>query len=330
MKKILNLILNTLFPIALGAVILWWIYRDFDFTQVSAVVCKEMNLWWFALSTFFGVMSHVVRGWRWLLALEPLGYRPNTANCVYAIFIAYGANLVVPRVGEVSRCAVLDRCDGVPFVQSLGTVVAERLIDTVMVLTLVVAALALQWKIFYTFFVEAGGSTDSTQIFSSITNIAVTIVSVVAIIALGYFIIRKMALLTKIKSILRRFWEGVAALGKMKNFKLFFLETVGIWFCYFMQFYLCFFCFPFSSELSMAAGLLLFVAGSVAVVVPTPNGAGPWHFAIISMMVLYGVSQSDAGMFALIVHTSQTALVAVLGVIGVMLVKKNKCLTKNI
>ncbi|MBR5848007.1 MAG: flippase-like domain-containing protein, partial [Bacteroidaceae bacterium] len=150
MKKILNLILKTLLPIALGAVILWWIYRDFDFSQVSAVVCNEMNLWWFALSTIFGVLSHMVRGWRWLLTLEPLGYRPSTANCVYAIFIAYGANLVVPRVGEVSRCAVLDRCDGVPFVQSLGTVVAERLIDTVMVLTLVVAALAMQWKIFYT------------------------------------------------------------------------------------------------------------------------------------------------------------------------------------
>ena len=324
MKKILNLILKTLLPIALGAVILWWIYRDFDFSQVSAVVCNEMNLWWFALSTIFGVLSHMVRGWRWLLTLEPLGYRPSTANCVYAIFIAYGANLVVPRGGEVSRCAVLDRCDGVPFVQSLGTVVAERLIDTVMVLTLVVAALAMQWKIFYTFFVEAGGGAGSTQIFSSITNIAITIASAAAIVTLGYFIIRKMALLAKIKSILLRFWEGMAALGKMKNFKLFFIETVAIWFCYFMQFYLCFFCFPFSSGLSMAAGLLLFVAGSVAVVVPTPNGAGPWHFAIISMMVLYGVSQSDAGMFALIVHTSQTALVAILGVLGLMMVKKKR------
>ena len=324
MKKIFNLILKTLLPIVLGAVILWWIYRDFDFTQVSAVVCNEMNLWWFALSTFFGVMSHVIRGWRWRLTLEPLGYTPRTSNCIYAIFIAYGANLIVPRVGEVSRCAILDRSDNVPFIQSLGTVVAERLIDTIMVLTLVVVALALQWKIFYTFFISAGGGTNSTQIFSSITNITVTLASAVAIAMLGYLVIRKMTLLAKLKSILRRFWEGVTALGKMKNFKLFFIETVGIWFCYFMQFYLCFYCFSFSDELSIAAGLLLFVAGSVAVVVPTPNGAGPWHFAIISMMVLYGVTQSDAGMFALIVHTSQTALVALLGVIGLMMVKTNK------
>ena len=325
MKKIFNIILKTFVPILLGAVILYWIYRDFDFSQVSGVVCGEMNLWWFALSTVFGVMSHVIRGWRWRLSLEPLGYRPCSANCVYAIFIAYAANLVVPRVGEVSRCAVLDRTDGVPFVQSLGTVVAERLLDTVMVLALVATALALQWKVFYAFFVAAGGGVSDVGLFSSVTKIAVVIVSVVAVIALLYIIMRKMALLAKIKSVLRRFWEGVTALGRMKNFSLFFVETVAIWFCYFMQFYLCFFCFSFSSGLSVAAGLLLFVAGSVAVVVPTPNGAGPWHFAIISMMVLYGVSQSDAGMFALIVHSTQTALVALLGVVGLIMIniKKN-------
>ena len=152
MKKILNITLKTLLPIILGAAILFWIYKDFDFDRVSDVIFKELNWWWFALSTFFGVMSHVIRGWRWRIALEPLGYTPRTSNCVYSIFIAYAANLVVPRVGEVSRCAVLDRCDNVPFMQSLGTVVAERLIDTVMVVALVALALALQWKIFYEFF----------------------------------------------------------------------------------------------------------------------------------------------------------------------------------
>lgn len=325
MKKILNLILKTIVPVVLGAVILYWIYRDFDFSQVSDVVRGDMNLWWFALSTFFGVMSHVIRGWRWRLSLEPLGYRPHSANCVYAIFIAYAANLVVPRVGEVSRCAVLDRTDGVPFVQSLGTVVAERLLDTVMVLALVATALALQWKVFYAFFVAAGGNAGGDGLFSSVTRIAVVLASLAAVVALLYIIMRKMALLAKLKSILRRFWEGVTALGRMKNFSLFLFETVAIWFCYFMQFYLCFFCFSFSSDLSIAAGLLLFVAGSVAVVVPTPNGAGPWHFAVISMMVLYGVSQGDAGMFALIVHSTQTALVALLGVVGLMMinVKRN-------
>ena len=115
----------------------------------------------------------------------------------------------------------------------------------------------------------------------------------------------------------------------MKNGWLFILETVGIWFCYFMQFYLCFFCFGFSSDLSLLAGLLLFVAGSVAVVVPTPNGAGPWHFAIISIMVLYGVSSTNASVFALIVHSTQTLLVAVLGLYALVMLQFRKTKDKQ-
>ena len=112
--------------------------------------------------------------------------------------------------------------------------------------------------------------------------------------------------------------EGVLSVTKMKDGWLFLLETIGIWFCYFMQFYLCFFCFDFSSDLSVAAALLLFVGGSIAVVVPTTNGAGPWHYVIISIMVLYGISETDAGVFALIVHGTQTLLVAVLGIYGIV------------
>ena len=87
--------------------------------------------------------------------------------------------------------------------------------------------------------------------------------------------------------------------------------------------------FPFSSGLSMAAGLLLFVAGSVAVVVPTPNGAGPWHFAVISIMVLYGVSETDASVFALIVHSTQTLIVAILGIYALIMLQFKKRLNKN-
>ena len=79
----------------------------------------------------------------------------------------------------------------------------------------------------------------------------------------------------------------------------------------------------------MLAGLLLFVAGSIAVVVPTPNGAGPWHFAIISIMMLYGVEQTDASVFALIVHSTQTLLVAVLGVYALVMLQISKTINKK-
>lgn len=316
-------------PLLLGVVILYWIYAEFDFSQVG-VALKEMNLLWFALSLVFGVFSHVLRGWRWVLALAPMGYYPRRDNCVYSIFIAYAANLLLPRVGEVSRCVVLDRYDSVPFAQSLGTVVTERLIDTVMVLLITISAVSLQWNVFRTFIAETGGGVLAFDAVSAMGGPAVFALSAVAVAVLLFLLVRKMSLWSRIKSFFNNFIEGMCSIAKMKHSWLFLVETVGIWFCYFMQFYLCFFCFDFSSELSLAAGLLLFMAGSVAVVVPTPNGAGPWHFAVISIMVIYGLSTTDASLFALIVHSSQTLLVALLGLVAlVMLPLSNRITTKK-
>lgn len=312
-------------PLLLGAVILYWIYAEFDFSQVY-VAFAGMDMTWFVVSLLFGVFSHVLRGWRWVLALAPLGYFPRKDNCVYSIFIAYAANLVLPRVGEVSRCVVLDRYDAVPFAQSLGTVVTERLIDTVMVVLITVVAVALQWPVFCDFLSSAGGGIGFLSL-SSMGGTALVAVALLVVVALLFLLLRKISLWSRVKNFFAHFVEGVTSLARMEKGWLFVVETIGIWFCYFMQFYLCFFCFDFSSELSLQAGLLLFVAGSIAVVVPTPNGAGPWHFAVISIMVIYGLSAADASLFALIVHSTQTLLVALLGIYGIAMLQIKNCIT---
>ena len=328
MKKIFNHMVKTVLPIFLGALILYMIYADFDFTQLWSAL-QGMDMFWFAVSTLFGIMSHVIRGWRWKLTLAPLGYRPSSSVCVNAIFVSYAANLVIPRVGEVSRCVILEQHEKIPFAQSLGTVVSERLLDTLMVLLITAVAVILQWPVFCTFLENAGFSANSKTLFSSMGGWLIILLSTAAIAVLLYFLVRKMTLWKRFKSFLSNFIVGVMSLTKMKNGWVFVLETVGIWFCYFMQFYLCFFCFGFSEALSLEAALLLFVAGSIAVVVPTPNGAGPWHFAIISIMILYGVAQTDASVFALIVHSTQTLLVAVLGIYALIILQIGKTINKR-
>mgnify|MGYP001032954822 CR=1 FL=1 len=101
-----------------------------------------------------------------------------------------------------------------------------------------------------------------------------------------------------------------------KIIPLFIFYTLAIWACYFFHFYFTFYCFAFTAHLGMMAALVMFVGGTFAVIVPTPNGAGPWHFAVISMMMLYGVNVTNAGIFALIVHGIQTFLVVLLGIYG--------------
>ena len=123
MNKLLKKTLKIILPILLGGFILYWVYRDFDFSKAEEVLLHQTNWWWMLLSLFFGVMSHVLRGWRWKQTLEPLDAHPKTSDCVDAIFVSYATNLVLPRVGEVSRCGVLAKYDNVSFAKSLGTVV---------------------------------------------------------------------------------------------------------------------------------------------------------------------------------------------------------------
>lgn len=317
-KKIIKKTLQIALPIVLGGFILVWVYRDFDFSRVGHVLLHEMNYWWMLVSLVFGVFSHIFRGWRWKQTLEPLDAYPKSSNCVNAIFISYAANLVLPRVGEVSRCTVLSKYDGVSFSKSLGTVVTERIIDSIMVLAITGTTFILQLGIFKSFFLKTGTSLDSIEAMFLSPEFYIIILCVVGVSVLLYKLMRLLSFFEKVKGIVLNVWEGILTLKHVKNKPLFILYTFLIWFCYFMEFYLTFFCFDFSSNLSFMAGLVLFAAGSVAVVVPTPNGAGPWHFAIISMMVLYGVNVTDAGIFALIKHGIQTLLLILLGVYGLV------------
>lgn len=315
-KKVLKKTLQIVFPLLLGAGILYWTYRDFNFQRVWQVLDGGMNYGWMLFSLVFGVTAQVCRGLRWKLTLEPLGERPKTANCIYSIFISYAANLVVPRVGEVSRCGVLSKYDGVSFAKSLGTVVTERLVDMLCVALITGSTLLLQAPVFATFFEETGTDVSRyTQLFTS-TNFYLIIICIIALGLLAFFLIRNVTMFARLRGILHNVWEGILSLKNVKNLPLFLFYTVGIWASFFLEFYVAFFSFEFSSDLGVVAALVMFAVGSIVVIVPTPNGAGPWHFAVITMMVLFGVGKEDAGIFALLVHGIQTFLIILLGIYG--------------
>ncbi|MDR0745010.1 MAG: flippase-like domain-containing protein [Mediterranea sp.] len=316
MKKLLKRTFKIVVPLLFGGAIMVWVYRDFDFSKVGQVLWHEMNWWWMLFSLVFGVFSHIFRGCRWRQTLEPLGAYPKTSNCVNAVFISYAANLLIPRLGEVSRCGALSKYDRISFTRLLGTVVTERLIDFLCVGLIITVAVLTQMKVFRNFFQETGTDTDSiTDVFMSL-YFYIILFCMIGIIILLYFLIRALSFFEKVRGVVLNIWTGIISLKDVRNKTLFMFYTLLIWFCYFMQFYMAFFCFDFTANLTILAGLVMFVGGSIAVMVPTPNGAGPWHFAVISMMILYGVSAEDAGIFALIVHGIQSFLVILLGIYG--------------
>lgn len=314
-------------PFLFGGGILYYTYRDFDFTKAWTVLSTGMDYGWMALTLLFGILSHVIRGMRWKLTLAPLGENPKMNNCVNAVFVSYAANIIVPRIGEISRCGILKKYDGVSFSKSLGTVVTERLVDTLCVGIITGITLILQANVFGLFFDKTGTNLAVYKERFTSADTYIALISIVAILVLVGLLLRNLAIFGKVKGIMKNIWEGIMSLKKVQRKWLFVVSTIGIWLCYFLQFYLAFYCFGFSEHLGVLTGLVLFVVGSIAVVVPTPNGAGPWHFAVITMMTLFGVTRDEASIFALLVHGIQTFLIILLGIYGLAVLpftNKNK------
>lgn len=316
MKKILKTTMKIALPLLVAGGLLYWMYRDFDFAEAKHILLHETNVWWLLASLVPITLSHVIRGLRWLLTLAPLGYRPKVGDSVDSIFVAYAANVLVPRVGEVSRCAVLTKYDRIPFSKALGTLVAERLIDMLLVAVFVCVMLLTQFDVFMSLFATTGTSGISLGSLLVSPKTYIVIAAIVAGAALLWLWLKNTTLYAKMKQLVRGFVDGLMSLRTMQHKGLFVLYTLGIWVGYFLEFYIAFFCFPFTADLSVVQGLVIFAAISLAIIIPTPNGAGPWHFVVISMMTLYGVSHADASSFALIVHTFQTLGVIMLGVYG--------------
>ena len=312
MKKTLKCLL----PLLLGGAILYWMYRGFDFRNISHVLWHEMDWTWMLLSLPFGIMAQVLRGLRWRQTLEPLGECPRRNVAVFSIFLSYASSLVVPRIGEFTRCGVMKRWEGISFPKALGTVVTERIIDSLLMFVIIGLTLLFQMSIFGTFFQQTGTSLQA--IVSGFTGAGWLVAAIcgVAVLILLWILIRHLSIYNKVKTTLSGIWEGISSLRGVRNIPLFAALTVGIWLCYFLLYYLTFFCFDFTASLGIGCALVTFAVGTIAVIVPTPNGAGPWHFAVKTMLILYGVADEQALYFVLIVHTVQTLLVVLLGVYG--------------
>lgn len=314
LRKTINNTLKIGLSLLLGGLILYWMYRDFDFRKMEHVMLHEMNWTWMLLSFPFGILAQTFRGWRWHLTLEPMGEKPRTSTSVNSIFLSYAVSLLVPRVGEFARCGVLHRYDGVSFPKALGTVVAERAIDSALVMLITLATLAMQFRIFNTFFDRTGTNLSSIMSGFSAMGYAVTATCGIAVCILGWYIMRKFTIYNKVRATVKGIWQGVTSIRDVKHPPLFVIYTIAIWACYFIHYYLTFFCFESTRSLGIACALVTFIVGSIAVIVPTPNGAGPWHFAVKTMLILYGVADVDALNFVLIVHSVQTLLVVALGI----------------
>ena len=318
MKKITSNIIKLCISLMISAIILYLVYRDYDFSSFWDGIA-EMRLGWLWIALLFSAISPLLRGLRWNLLLDPIGYRVPARDSVLTVFTGYAANIIIPRIGEICRCAILEKNNKVPFSKSFGTLVAERFVDLIFLLILTITTVITQRSMFSDLFAGKAGL-DGIQTVEAASASAGSHLwiwfAATALAVITCYICIRFRLWEHILNFIKGFWEGFVSLKQIRNLPLFFAYSFGIWVCYYLEMYAAFFCISSIASVGPLAGLVCFVAGSIAVLVPTPNGAGPWHFAVTSMLVLYGVGQTDAQTFALVLHTAQTATYLLCGAIA--------------
>ncbi|MDO4319934.1 MAG: lysylphosphatidylglycerol synthase transmembrane domain-containing protein [Bacteroidales bacterium] len=317
-KSIWSLLLKYVVPLVISVGLCWLLFHDFDFDEMMRLIRDECDFSWIALGLFVTVCSHVFRALRWRIQLRALGIDPPLFALVLSIFGTYAVNLVFPRLGEVWRTGYIAQRQHAPFTAVFGSMVADRLADTVTVLLLMLMAFGLASGSIMAFLDENAAS--YAAIARMLTSPWLWGAGVVGLGALWWLLSRKNAggWLGRLQTALRELWQGFIVIATMKGKGLWLLYTVGIWGCFFMAMYVEFFSFDFTAgvyhQYGIVAVLVTFVLSSISMGVPSNGGIGPWQWSVIFALGIYGVASGPAGTFGTVVLLCSTLLNIVLGI----------------
>ncbi|MGM9804084.1 MAG: lysylphosphatidylglycerol synthase transmembrane domain-containing protein [Muribaculaceae bacterium] len=318
MKKILKSLLKYGLPVIIGVALIWLLLDNVDINAMNDVM-KAANFWWFGIVVVISTLSHVFRAMRWRLQLRAIGIEAPLSALVNSIFGTYAVNLVFPRAGEVWRCGYIANREKASFTKVVGSMVADRMTDTVTVLLITLAAVVLAKDAIY----DRLGESTKAMVMGMVTNVWMWVaLAVMAALIVWLFASKTQnALVLKIRTMVLNLWNGFAAIGKMQGKWMFVFYTFCIWGCYYLQLYFATFAFSFTSDLGVVPVLVLFVLSSIGMGVPTNGGLGAWHMAIILGLSIYGIGtfnvdnlDPNASGFAMLVWGIQTLLLIVLGI----------------
>lgn len=249
--------------------------------------------------------------------IAPLqNHTPKFISVFNALMVGYLVNLALPRAGELARCGFLAKKEKMNAVSLIGSVIAERIFDLLMLLFIVIISVFLYADIISTFL--------NTVNFNLIVNknlrliIALTICFALLSIFLIKFSKTKSPLIFKIMRFIRKLKDGLLSVKDITEPHLFILYTILIWFFYLAATYLGFLMLTETSHLDFSASILTLVAGSFGMIAPIQGGIGAYHFMVSQCLILLGIGGTAALVFATILHLSQTFTVVILGLIALI------------
>lgn len=337
MNKTLKNVLKTLSFLAIGAIILFIVYLKFegDFQEECAAegknpedchffetiigYIKSADYAWVFIALAFYVISNISRSLRWRMLLQPLSHKPRFWNAFSTVMVGYLVNLGIPRSGEFVRAGLLARYEKMEAEKVMGTIVTSRVIDVICLLITISLTLLLSFDNFVNYFKEEVDLSGRLGILSSPYVLAgLGLVGLSGMYLLWKFKDKIFAstLGQKIKKIILGFWEGILSIKDLQQPAMFVFHTVVIWVCYYLMTYLMFFSFEATENLAPVSGLVVFVFGTLGIVIPSPGGMGTYQFLISEALMLYSVPFPEAFAFSNIMFFTVQLVNVILGIIG--------------
>lgn len=331
-RSIFGIIMKYLVPLIVTVGLCWVMFTKIDFGEMMHIIRTQCNFWWIGLMLFIGVWAHVFRAMRWRIQLRAIGVHAPLFILVLSIFGTYAVNLVFPRLGELWRCTYVAQRQKAHFSSVFGSMLADRLADTITVAILTLLTLILA----YPQMTDYLRRPENTDLYNSLIGILRSPwlwTSLTAFVALIWWVLaRKVpekagrsSIINRLNAYNRRLqifgsnlWEGFAVVGKMKGKGRFLLYTVGIWGCFFLEMFSSFFAFPFTEAVFIRYGivavLFTFVISSISMGVPANGGIGPYQWACMLALACYGVADNLGLVFGNLVLGMTTMMLILLGI----------------
>lgn len=332
LRKWIEKIARYLIPFLVSAGMVVWLFHKVDIHEMMRVIREGCDFRWIVVMMLITALSHVIRGIRWGIQLRAVGVpRMSVVAESVAIFGAYALNLVFSGVGEAWRCVYVSRRENTPLSTVVGTDLGDRISDAVVVLMLLGLALVVAKGPIDTFISHYAIGEDIRH-FSDDPRLWCALILGLTLVWAALYFFRKYRYIEKIDSSLKNVWQGFKVLFTMKGIGAYVVLTLGIWLCYFMETYVCFYAFPFTRALidspgsayGLIPGLVVFVFGSFSMAVPSNGGLGPWNIAVMFALSIYGIGNTEGAAFSMVMWSFQAAMLVMLGVFSAIYIAATK------
>ena len=314
MQSRISKILKYLISISLAVVLLWFSFRDVEWTDFIAGL-QECRWGFILLSMAAGAFAFWLRALRWRQLLQPIDPAISRITTFNGINIGNISNFVFPRIGEFVRCGVITRRSSATYDKVLGTVVLERGWELLVMLMMLALVVVGGFEKFGNFFIRQIWEPIASRLDISLWWVLL----VLAVCGLGgiWVIWRFRAtnrLCAKVWGIFIGLLQGFSTCLRMERKWLFFAYTLFIWMVYWLMAATTVWAAPFLDHLTVIDALFLSLVGGLGFAVPVPGGIGAFHFVIsLALMGVYDVPMEAGIVYATLSHTSQAVTQIIFG-----------------